>query len=163
MRWSRRARRSSVSCRVGARLSANVGRTGETKNIESPGRTKKTHWVTPAIGVVCITSGSDSREWALSGGGALSGVTFGRRVNSRHEPSERPRVTVGPWGLSDQVGVRLARPGSLARRRVSGVSGNCRARSTARGCSTLAPSFVRARSVPRVVGLLSSTLPRSPA
>ena len=41
-------------------------------------RTKKrSHLAAPRIGVVCLTSGSDSRGWALSAGGAV-GILVGR-------------------------------------------------------------------------------------
>jgi hypothetical protein len=49
-------------------------------------------------GVVCITSGSGSREWASSCGGALSSfLSVGGGV-SGHKPSARPSVVAGPWG-----------------------------------------------------------------
>jgi hypothetical protein len=131
-----------------------VGRADKNQEHGSTRTKNKSDRAAVRIGVVGITSASKSREWALSGGGALSGFPSVGGINSGHEPSVRPRVAVGPLGLFDHVGVRLARPGSPARRRVSGGSRECRARSTPRGCSTHVPSFVRAC---RCLGSLDSS------
>src|SRR5207244_3551828 len=109
---------------------------------------------------VCITSVYVPREPALSDGGALLGLSSVSGVNSRHEPSARPRSVSRLLGWSDHGGVRDARRGSLARRRVVGASRNCRARSTRPGCSgpcaIICPTF----SVIWVVGLVSNGLLR---
>jgi len=87
---------------------------------------------------------SDSRERALWGGGALSSVSSGGRGNSRHRAVGEAKCRNRVSGLFAHVGVRLVRRGTPARRRVSGVSGKCRARSRPRGYLPSAPAFVRA-------------------
>ena len=132
-----------LSCRHGARLICTVGRTDETKKYGSTRTKNKSHLAASRLGVVRITSASDSRERALSGGGALSSVSSGGRVNSRTRAVGEAKCRHRASGLSDHVGVRLARRGTPARRRVSGMGGNRRARSMPRGYSPLAPAFVR--------------------
>ena len=82
------------------RVSRNVGRTDKNQEHGSIRRKNKSHRAAASIGVVGITSASKSREWALSGGGTLSGFPSVGGVNSGHEPSVRPGVAVGPWGCS---------------------------------------------------------------
>lgn len=123
--------------------------------------TTKTHLAAPPIGVLCITSEYVPREPALSDGGALLGFSSVGGVNWRHEPLARPRSLSRLLVWSDHGGVRGARRGSLARRRVVGASRNCRARSTWPGCSGACAIICPTFSVIRVVGLVSNGLLRA--
>ena len=120
-KWSRRARRSGAI--LSPRRAAHLQRWTDGRNQEhgSFQTKKRSHLAASRIGVICITSASDSRESSLLGGGALSSVSPGGRVNSRHEPSVRQRPLSRLVWSSDHDGVRVARRGSLARRRVRGA------------------------------------------
>ena len=97
----------------------------------------------PRIGVICITSMSDSCKWALPSGGALSGFPSLRRVNTRYEPSTRPRCSVGLWGVPITVvsaahGVAVSRGGAPSAQ--AATLGHPR---RGRVVQAPAPSFVR--------------------
>ena len=83
-----------------------------------------------------------------------AGSPFGRRRQLGARAVGEAKFRCRAFGWSDHVGVRRARRGTPARRRVSGVSREVRTPSTPRGCSTPAPSFVRAC---RYLGSLDSS------
>ena len=82
------------------------GRAKPRTSDQSDERTKRIR-AAPTMGVVCITSATDSRELARSGGGALRSVSSIGGVNSSHEPSTKSRslsrlqgvpiTAVSPW------------------------------------------------------------------
>ena len=96
------------------------------------------------IGVVCITSGSDSCDIAFSGGGALSGVAFGRRHQLGARAVGEVTFSIGLVGVpiaavfASHV-VALSHGGAAAAQ-----SRHCRARSTVRVVQAPTPSFGRA-------------------
>jgi hypothetical protein len=65
-------------------------------------------------------------------------------------------------GLSDHVGVRLARPGTPARRRVSGMSRDGSGPVDAAGVFNAGAIIRSSVSVSRLIGLVSNGVPRSP-
>jgi hypothetical protein len=71
------------------------------------------HRADSGIGVICITSGSDSRDMAFSGGGARSGLPFRRRCQLAARAVSAATLSHRAVGFSDHVGVRLARRGSF--------------------------------------------------
>jgi len=89
---------------------------------------------------------------ALSDGGALSSFSSGSRVNSRHRAVGEAKSRNRASGLFAHVGVRPARRGTPARRRVSGMSGKCCARSMRRGLFTAGASIHSSVSVTRSSG-----------
>ena len=129
-----------------------VGRTNETKKYGSTRKKNKSHLAAPRIRVIRIRSASDSRERALSGGGALLSFSSGGRVNSRHRAVGEAKCRNRASGLSTYGGVRLARRGTRARRRVSGVSGNFSGTVDAAGLFTAGASIRSSVSVTRPSG-----------
>jgi hypothetical protein len=141
---------------------ADVGRTGETKNTNHSDkeqiasgcyahRGRLRH-----VGIRFPRMGSLGRRCAV-------GSSSSDGVNSRHEPSVRPRSVSRLLGWSDTAvsvahAVALSHSGaSAAQRRHS------RTRSPRPGCSGSAPAFVGGLSVTRVVGLISHGVLKSPA
>ena len=84
-----RTRRGSV---------AGVGRAKQNEELGSFGRRTERIRRLSRIGVAFVTSGFESGDAAVSTGGALSGACAVGGVNSRHEPSVRPRLAPGSWG-----------------------------------------------------------------
>ena len=113
------------------------------------------HWAAARIGIVCNTSGSDSRDWALSGGGALSGLPSVGGVDSGREPSVRPCALVGPGVI--RSGRRPARTSGLSwaaarQRRSSRRSSTVDAVGLFNACAIIRSGV----SVAHVVGLVSN-------
>ena len=86
--WSRRARRPVRSCRRGARLIRNVGRTDKTKNTDTKIK-NKLHLAALNIGVVCSTSDSFHTK-RHSRAAARCGVSL-RSARSTRSTSRRRR------------------------------------------------------------------------
>ena len=120
------------------------------------------HRAASGIGIICITSGSDSRDMAFSGGGALSGLPFRRRRQRAARAVGAAKSRCRALGLFHQVGVRLAHRGSLARRRVQRRASRRPGTVDVPGLCTACAIIRSSVSVTRVVGLVSNAVLRSP-
>ncbi len=69
---------------------ATVGPTNETREYESTRTKKRSHLAAPRIGVIRITSGSDSREHGTLGRRRAVAFLVGWLGQLVHEPSVRP-------------------------------------------------------------------------
>ena len=158
------ARAPRVSWRRAARVSTKPldGRANEELLITLRNEEQE-HRAASGIGVVCSTPGFDSRELGSLGRRRAAGCPVGRRWSLGARAVGEAKCRCGGVGLSDHVGVQLAHRGTSERRRVRGEQSR-RSGTVATGwvVRTLAPSFVRALSITRVVGLVSNGVLKSP-